>query len=44
MKLLVNWERELMALVEQHIRQFFRLYQPKGQTPFFRSWVEGFDG
>ena len=28
MKLLVNWERELMALVEQHSRQFFRLYQP----------------
>ena len=28
MKLLEKRGRELMALVERHIRQFFRLYQP----------------
>lgn len=24
-----DWEKEVMELVEKHIRQFFRLYQPK---------------
>ena len=26
-----------MALVEKHIRQFFRVYQPKEQTTFFQT-------
>ena len=30
-------EQEVMALVGKHIRQFFRLYQPKGQTGFFQE-------
>ena len=30
-------EQEVMELVEKHIRQFFRLYQPKEQTVFFQE-------
>lgn len=30
-------EQEVMALVGKHIRQFFRLYQPKEQTGFFQE-------
>ena len=30
-------EPEVMELVEKHIRQFFRLYQPKGQAAFFQK-------
>ena len=30
-------EAEVMALVEKHIRQFFRLYQPKERSDFFQE-------
>ena len=30
-------EQEVMELVEKHIRQFFRVYQPKGQTTGFQK-------
>ena len=30
-------EPEVMELVEKHIRQFFRVYQPKGQTTGFQK-------
>ncbi|MDD5919315.1 MAG: TetR/AcrR family transcriptional regulator [bacterium] len=30
-------EPEVMALVEKHIRQFFRLYQPKEKAAFFQE-------
>ena len=30
-------EQEVMELVEKHIRQFFRLDQPKEQTVFFQE-------
>ena len=30
-------EPEVMELVEKHIRQFFRLYQPKEQTVLFQA-------
>ena len=32
-------EPEVMELVEKHIRQFFRLYQPNGQTAGFQEPV-----
>ena len=30
-------EQEVMELVEKHVRQFFRLYQPNGQTALFQK-------
>ena len=35
-------EQEVMELVEKHILQIFKVYQPKAQTVFFRSRIEGF--
>ena len=30
-------EQEVMELVDKHIRQFFRVYQPKAQTVVFQA-------